>query len=135
MFYNLYYHNIQVIFKEPAYFFFRYVLSFYHIPLPTTYFSDFTFPYCVPHHFFPNFCIIVIAPRLHSKLIKLVECLVWALQLERLTTMFLNLQLSLPSLMVIPYLFMSFEDVYRISLTLGSLFAEDWLRFSVLLVV
>jgi len=49
--------------------------------------------------------------------------------------MFLNLQLSLPSLMVIPYLFMSFVDVYRISLTLGSLFAEDWLRFSVLLVV
>ena len=135
MFYHLYYHNIQVIFKEPAYFFFHYVLSFYHIPLPTTYFSDFTFPYCAPHHFFPNFCVIVIAPRLHSKLIKLVECLVWALQLERLTTMFLNLQLSLPSLMVIPYLFMSFVDVYRISLTLGSLFAEDWLRFSVLLVV
>ena len=43
--------------------------------------------------------------------------------------MFLNLQLSLPSLMVVPYLSMSFVDVYRISLTLGSLFAEDWLHF------
>ena len=49
--------------------------------------------------------------------------------------MFLNLQLSLPSLMVVPYLSMSFVDVYGISLILGSLFADDWLCFSVLLVV
>ena len=64
-------------------------------------------------------------PRLHSKLIKLIEWLVLALELERLTTMFLSLQLSLPSLMVEPYLFMSFVGVYGISLTLGSLSADE----------
>ena len=74
-------------------------------------------------------------PRLHSKLIKLIEWLVLVLELERLTTMFLILQLSLPSLMVGPYLFMSFVGVYGISLTLGSLSADEWLCFSVLLVV
>ena len=59
----------------------------------------------------------------------------WALQLERLKARFLSLHLSLPSLMVVPYLSISFVGVYRIILTLGSLFAEDWLCFSVLLVV
>ena len=74
-------------------------------------------------------------PRLHSKLIKLIEWLVLVLELERLTTMFLILHLSLLSLMVGPYLFMSFVGVYGISLTLGSLSADEWLCFSVLLVV
>ena len=74
-------------------------------------------------------------PRLHSKLIKLIEWLVLVLELERLTTMFLILQLSLPSLMVGPYLFMSFVGVYGTSLTLGSLSADEWLCFSVLIVV
>ena len=91
--------------------------------------------YCVNGHFFPNCCIIAIAPRLHSKSINLVEWLVWALRLERLKARFLSLHLSLPSLMVVPYLSISFVGVYRIILTLGSLFAEDWLCFSVLLVV
>ena len=49
--------------------------------------------------------------------------------------MFLSLQLSLPSLMMGPYLFMSLVFVYGISLTLGSLSADEWLCFSVLLVV
>ena len=54
--------------------------------------------------------------------------------MERVTTRFLSLQLSFPSLMVVPYLFMSFVDVYGISLILGSLFADDWLCYSVILV-
>ena len=91
--------------------------------------------YCVNAHFFPDCCIISIAPHLHSKLLKLVEWLVWALQMDWLTTRFLSLQLSLPSLMVVLYLSVPFVGVYGISLTLGSLFAEDWLHFSVLLVV
>ena len=37
--------------------------------------------------------------------------------------------------MVVLYLSVPFVGVYGISLTLGSLFAEDWLHFSVLLVV
>ena len=49
--------------------------------------------------------------------------------------MFLSLQLSLPSLMAGPYLFVSFVGVYGISLTLGSLSADEWLCFSVLFVV
>ena len=55
--------------------------------------------------------------------------------MERVTTRFLSLQLSFPSLMVVPYLSVSFVGVYGINLTLGSLFADDWLCFSVLLVV
>ena len=85
--------------------------------------------YCVNAHFFPDCCIISIAPHLHSKLLKLVEWLVWALQMDWLTTRFLSLQLSLPSLMVVLYLSVPFVGVYGISLTLGSLFAEDWLHF------
>ena len=49
--------------------------------------------------------------------------------------MFLSLQLSLPSLMAGPYLFVSFVGVYGISLTLSSLSADEWLCFSVLFVV
>ena len=49
--------------------------------------------------------------------------------------MFLSPQIGLPSLLVGPYLFMSFVGVYGISLTLGSLSADEWLCFSVLLVV
>ena len=136
MLYHLYYHNIQVIFREPAHFsfimfcVFTTFLCLQHRSL-TSHFPT----YCVNAHFFPDCCIISIAPHLHSKLLKLVEWLVWALQMDWLTTRFLSLQLSLPSLMVVLYLSVSFVGVYGISLTLGSLFAEDWLHFSVLLVV
>ena len=49
--------------------------------------------------------------------------------------MFLSLQLNLPSLMVVPCLFVSFVGVYGISLTLGSLSADDLVCVSVLLAV
>ena len=53
----------------------------------------------------------------------------------KLDNYFLILQLSLPSLMVGPFLFVSFAGVYDISLALGNLSADDLICVSVLLVV
>ena len=101
-----------------------------NIPLSSHFPTDY-----VNGHFFPDCQVIIIAPSLHAKSIRLVKWLLWSLEWERLVTLFFSLQLSFCSLMVGPGLFLSFAGVYRISLTLGSLSADDLVCVSVFLVV
>ena len=129
MFGHLYYHYAQVFFISSLIRF--WVFTMFFCPQNISLSSQ-SPTYWVNKHFFPGSWDIFIVPSLHSELIRLVEWLVWALEWERLETMFLSLQLSLPSLMVGPCLFVSFAGVYGICLMLGSLSANDFICVSVL---
>ena len=73
--------------------------------------------YCVNGHFFPVCCVIVM-PKSPFQVDKVGWASSVGFGVEEMTTMFLSMQLSLPFLMVVPCLFMSFVDIYGISLTL-----------------